>query len=176
MALVWKCLHKIVVRRKAVLWIINCLDFKFLHKIVVRRKAVLWIQNCLDFISMSPSELCAVLRIRDIYTAFWFLSIPDPGSNNKGKQICCPAFFRGHIIYKYFFVRNRRIWEFTKNYSTLYQKIVTIGKLSKIWVPWYLIGSGIPRSGIRKKPLPETRIPIQWSKRHRIPYTVPWVL
>jgi hypothetical protein len=58
-------------------------------------------------------------------------------------------------------VLKKKIWaNFQRIIEFFTQKIVT--KLSKVWV-WD------PRSGIRKKPIPDLGSTIQGSKRHRIP-------
>ncbi len=105
--------------------------------------------------------------------------ISDPGSKNSikregWKKIWCHNFLcshKFHIIVHYFSLKCWRK-KFGPNFQRIIelftQKIVT--KLSKVWV-WD------PRSGIRKKPIPDpgswgqkgTGSRILGSKRHRIP-------
>ncbi len=83
--------------------------------------------------------------------------IPYPGSNNSSKREewkknCCHTFFWSHKFhinehYFIFEMPKKNIWaNFQRIIEFFTQKIVT--KLSKIWV-WD------PRSGIRKKPIPD---------------------
>jgi hypothetical protein len=56
-----------------------------------------------------------MLRIRDVYPGFWFLSIPDPGSNNSikrgGDNFFGPTIFCSH---KYHKIVNNFIFEQVK--------------------------------------------------------------
>ncbi len=86
------------------------------------------------------------------------------------KKNCCQTFLCSHKFHKIenyfsFEVLKKKIWaNFQRIIELFTQKIVT--KLSKILV-WY------PRSGFRKKPIPDPGSLIQGSKRHRIPDTDP---
>ncbi len=99
----------------------------------------------------------SVLRIRDVFPGSqfpdpgsWFL--PIPGSKNSSKRegwkkIYCHTCFCSHLTIFYFWnAEEKNLGQFSKLFT---QKIVT--KLSKIWV-WD------PRSGIRKKPIPDPGI------------------
>ncbi len=108
--------------------------------------------------SRCPFLYNPVLGIRDVYPGSWFLPIPDLGSriqnSNKRqgwKKICCHNFFFQAINftklnYFIFEMLKKKIWaSFQRIIELFTQKIIT--KLSEIWV-WD------PRSGIRKKPIP----------------------
>ncbi len=85
--------------------------------------------------------------------------ITDPGSKNSNKRegwkkICCHTFLCSHKFHKIvnyfsFEVFKKKIWaNFQRIIELFNQKIVS--KLTKIWV-W----DRDPRSGIRKKPIPD---------------------
>ncbi len=68
-----------------------------------------------------------VLRVRDVYPGSWFLSIPDPGSNNStkrgGGKNFCPTIYCSHkyhkIVNNIIFEQVKKIFcQNTKNYST----------------------------------------------------------
>ncbi len=100
--------------------------------------------------------------------------IPDPdfypsrisknSNKREGGKNCCYTFLCSHKFHKIahyfsFDVLKKKIWANFQRIMVLFtQKIVT--KLSKIWL-WD------PRSGIRKKPIPDPGS--KGSKRHRIP-------
>jgi hypothetical protein len=122
---------------------------------------------------LSPSRLLPVLRIRDVYPGSRILIFTHPGSRIQKQQqktgvkiFFCQTFFCSHKFHKtdYYFIFNmlkKKIWpNFPRIIEVFTQKIVT--KPSKIWV-WD------PRSGIRKKPIPDPGSRIQGSKRHQIP-------
>jgi hypothetical protein len=109
-------------------------------------------------IQINPS-VSAVLRIRDVYPGSWILSFTHPRSRIQNQQqkrgvkkICCHTILCSHKIHKIvnyfsFKVLKKKIWaNFQRIIELFTQKIVT--KLYKIWV-WD------PRSGIRKKPIPD---------------------
>ncbi len=126
-----------------------------------------------------------MLQIRKVYPGSWFFSTPDPGSNTatkeEGKQICSTYF----CVHKYHKVKNifniwtgteKNVSQFTKNYSTFMQNIVT--KSSQIWV-WdpgseiWNQGSGenlfwIPDPRAKKAPEPESWIQIRNSAAMQI--------
>ncbi len=97
--------------------------------------------------------------------------ISDPGSKNSNKRegwkkICCHNFLCSHKFHK---TANYFSFEVVKKKICAYfQRIIELftfllfTKLSKIWI-WD------PRSGIRKKPIPDPGFQIQGSKRHQIP-------
>ncbi len=113
-----------------------------------------------------------MLRIRDVYPGSRILifthlgsRISDPGSKNSNKRegwkkISCHTFLCSHKFHKgnYFnfeVPKKKNLGQFSKNYRTLYPKIVS--KFSKIWV-WDL-GSGknlfrILDPGVKKAPDP----------------------
>jgi hypothetical protein len=94
--------------------------------------------------------------------------IPDPKTAMKdiGEKNLLSYLFFGVINFtkfNYFIFEMllKKIWaNFQRIIELFTQKIVS--KLSKIWA-WD------PRSGIRKKPIPDPRSRILGSKRHRIP-------
>ncbi len=90
----------------------------------------------------------AVLRIRDVYPGSWFLPIPDLGSRIPDPKTATNSHKFNKIVHYFMFeMLNKKVWaNFQRIIELLAQKIVT--KLSKIWV-WD------PRSGIRKKPIPD---------------------
>jgi hypothetical protein len=81
--------------------------------------------------------------------------IPDPKIATKErekKKICCPTFFCSHNNHKIenyinFELVKEKIWANSHRLIELYTQKIVI-KLSKVWV-WD------PRSGIRKKPIPD---------------------
>ena len=120
-------------------------------------------------------------RIRDVYPGSWFLPIPDPGyrisdpgskNSNKRerwKKICYHTFFWSQKFHKIeyfvsFEMLKKKIWaNFQRIVEVFTQKMFNM--LSQI----YGFGIRDPRSGIRKKPIPDPGSRIQGSKRHRIP-------
>jgi hypothetical protein len=141
---------------------ISFLDLK--NRLLLRWK---WIIKMIE--KTSVADLWCLSRILD--PGSWFWPIPDPGSKNSKKRegwkkICCHNFICSHKFHKIanyfsFEVLKKKIWvNFQRIIELFSQKIVN--KLSKIWV-WD------PRSGIRKKPMPDPGSRIQGSKRHRIP-------
>ncbi len=110
----------------------------------------------------------------------WFLPIPDPGyripdpgskNSNKRerwKKISCHTFLCSHKFHKiinYFSLKvlKKKIWANFQRIIELFTKIF-FKKLLKIW-------SWDPRSGIRKKPIPDPGSRIQGSKS-----TQSWIL
>jgi hypothetical protein len=104
-----------------------------------------------------------VLRIRDVYSGSRILDlgsrIPDPktAAKERGEQICCHTFFCSHKFHK---IENYFIFEMLKkNFLASFQRIFN-------FLPQNLLLSsqkyrvGIrdmdPRSGIRKKPIPDS--------------------
>ncbi len=97
-----------------------------------------------------------VLRIRDVYPGSWFLPIPDPGSRvqkqlqKRGvKKISCHTFFIAINLTKLYIILFLKYWtknlgQFSKNYWTFYSSSQKYG-----------LGIRDPRSGIRKKPIPD---------------------
>jgi hypothetical protein len=97
--------------------------------------------------------------------------IPDPKTAPKKQRtkFVCHNFLCSHKFHKIanyfsFEVLKKKMWaNFQRIIELFTQKIVT--KLSKK----YGFGIREPRSGIRKKTIPDPRSRIQGSKRHRIP-------
>ncbi len=106
-----------------------------------------------------------VLRIRDVYPGSWFLPIPDPGSrisdprsknSNKRegwKKICCHNFLCSHKFHKianyfslFWSAEEKNLGQFSKNF---------LPKKLSISSQKYGVGIRDPRSGIRKKPIPD---------------------
>jgi hypothetical protein len=111
---------------------------------------------------VSVADPACLSRIPD--PDFYPSRIPDPGSRiqkqqqkREVKKISCHTFLCSHKFHKIvnyfsFEVLKKKIWtKFSKNYRTFYQK--NCQKALKNMV----LGSGIrdPRSGIRKKPIPD---------------------
>ncbi len=123
-----------------------------------------------------------MLRIRDVYPGSRILifthpgsRISDPGSRiqkqqqKRGvKKISCHTFFYSHkfnkiVNYFLFEMLNKNIWaKFTRIIELFTQKVSLSSQK-------YGFGIRDPRSGIRKKPIPDPGPRIQGSKRHRIP-------
>jgi hypothetical protein len=121
-----------------------------------------------DLINPNP-QLCAVLRIRDVYPGSRILIFTHPGSRiqkqqqkREVKKICWLNFLCSHKFHKianyisFFEVQKKKIWaNFQRIIELFTQKIVT--QLSKIWM--WDPGSGknlfrIPDPGVRKVPDP----------------------
>ncbi len=101
---------------------------------------------------------------------FYPSRIPDPGYKNSSKRegwkklVVIPFFVaiisQNWKLFYFWNAEEKNFGQFSKNYRTLYPKIVT--KLSKIWV-WD------PGSEIRDPEKTFSGSRIQGSKRHRIP-------
>ncbi len=93
-----------------------------------------------------------MLRIRDVYPGSRILIFTHPGSRDRWKKISCHIFLYSHKFHKIvnyfsFEVLKKKIWANFQRIIELFTKKI-VKKRLKIW-------SLDPRSGIRKKPIPD---------------------
>ncbi len=139
--------------------------------------------GCAHHVTWSPNKLrrstsifnrCCVSGMFIPDPGSWFLPIPDPGSKNSNKREGWKKFFFSYLFYLASSVTKLKIilvlkcWR--KKFGPIFKELLNfLPKKLSLSSRKYGLGIQDPRSGIRKKPIPDPGSRIQGSKRHRIP-------